>query len=99
GNVKFGSNIGLKVFIPRLSLTPSNARILFKFQPRQFHLATSFARTINKIQEQSLKHVGLFLPQFFSWTIICYYIKSYIKKGLNILVKDGEDQDTRSYYF
>jgi len=30
-----GSNIGEKVFIPRLSLSPSNVKIPFKFQRRQ----------------------------------------------------------------
>lgn len=57
-----GNHVGNKVYIPRLSLTPSDVRIPFKFQRRQFSLALSFAMTINKSQGQSLKHVGLFLP-------------------------------------
>jgi len=48
GKVIFGSNIGEKVFIPRLSLIPSDLRIPFKFQRRQFLIAVSFAMTINK---------------------------------------------------
>jgi ATP-dependent DNA helicase PIF1 len=32
GKVITGSNIGHKVFIPRLSLTPSDNKIPFKFQ-------------------------------------------------------------------
>ena len=43
-----GSNVGDKVFIPRLSLTPSDKRIPFTFQRRQFPVAVSFAMTINK---------------------------------------------------
>jgi len=59
--VIFGSNIGEKVFIPRLSLTPSDNRISFKFKQRQFPLSVSFAMTINNSQSQSLKHVGVYL--------------------------------------
>ncbi|XP_045833343.1 uncharacterized protein LOC123924482, partial [Trifolium pratense] len=53
-----GSNIGDQVFIPRFSLTPSDVRIPFKFQRRQFPIMISFAMTINKSRGQSLKHVG-----------------------------------------
>ncbi|KEH16156.1 putative DNA helicase [Medicago truncatula] len=63
GKVISGSNIGHKVYIPRLSLTPDDIRIPFKFQRRQFPLTVSFAMTINKSQGQSLKHVGLYLSR------------------------------------
>ena len=45
-----GSNIGEKVFIPRLSLSPSDVKIPVKFQRRQFSISVSFAMTINKSQ-------------------------------------------------
>jgi ATP-dependent DNA helicase PIF1 len=63
GRVIIGSNIGDKVYIPRLSLAPSDTRIPFKFQHRQFPISVCFAMTINKIQGQSLKQVGVYLPQ------------------------------------
>ncbi|GAU39679.1 hypothetical protein TSUD_320920 [Trifolium subterraneum] len=63
GRIISGSNIGDRVFIPRLSLTPSDKRLPFKFQRRQFPLIVSFAMTINKSQGQSLKNVGVYLPQ------------------------------------
>jgi len=62
GNVISGSNIGEKVFIPRLSLSPSDVKISFKFQRRQFSISVSFAMTINKSQGQSLKNVGIYFP-------------------------------------
>jgi len=49
--------------MPRLSLTPSDTRIPFKFQCRQFPIFVCFAMTINKSQGQSLKRVGIYLPQ------------------------------------
>ncbi|CAJ2678422.1 unnamed protein product [Trifolium pratense] len=66
GKVISGSNIGDQVFIPRFSLTPSDVRIPFKFQRREFPIMISFAMTINKSQGQSLKHVGIYLssPMF-----------------------------------
>lgn len=39
GKVISGSNVGDRVFIPRLSLSPSDVRIPFKFQRKQFSLA------------------------------------------------------------
>jgi len=49
-NVISGSNIGKKVFIPKLSLSLSDVKIPFKFQRRQFSISVSFAMTINKSQ-------------------------------------------------
>ncbi|GAU33275.1 hypothetical protein TSUD_279490 [Trifolium subterraneum] len=48
GKIISGSNIGDRVFIPRLSLIPTDKRLPFKFQRRQFPLSVSFAMTINK---------------------------------------------------
>ncbi|XP_042028804.1 uncharacterized protein LOC121775801 [Salvia splendens] len=57
------NNQGYKVLIPQMSLTPSDPRLPFKFQRRQFPLSVSYAMTINKSQGQSLAHVGLFLKR------------------------------------
>uniref|UniRef100_A0A0R0GLI9 ATP-dependent DNA helicase n=1 Tax=Glycine max TaxID=3847 RepID=A0A0R0GLI9_SOYBN len=55
--------IEAKVYIPRLSLRPSDARIPFKFQWRQFPMVISFVMTIYKSQGQSSKYVGVYLRQ------------------------------------
>lgn len=47
GKVISGRNIENKTYISRLTLTPSNVRIPFKFQRKQFVLVVSFAMTIN----------------------------------------------------
>ena len=54
-----GDFVGKKVFIPRITLTPSETQVLFKLEKRQFPLKLCFAMTINKSQGQSVKHVGL----------------------------------------
>ncbi|KEH32757.1 PIF1 helicase [Medicago truncatula] len=96
GKVISGSNIGDKVFIPRLSLSPSDVVIPFKFQRKQVPLAVSFAMTINKSQEQSLKHVGAYLP-----THVFSHIQLYIavlrvtsREGIKILIIDEDGEDT-----
>ncbi|KAL3633225.1 hypothetical protein CASFOL_022752 [Castilleja foliolosa] len=52
-----GAKSGEKVLPPSLNLTPSDSRIPFKFQPRQFPIMISYAMTINKNQDQSLSKV------------------------------------------
>lgn len=50
GNVISGISFGQKIYIPRLSLTPFDVRIAFKFQRQQFLINILFAMTINKSQ-------------------------------------------------
>ncbi|KAL6501224.1 hypothetical protein OROHE_024871 [Orobanche hederae] len=67
-----GISAGKEFLIPRLSLTPSDIRLPFTFQRRQFPLNVCYAMTI-KSQGQTLGNVGVFLrgPAFYTWTIIC----------------------------
>ncbi|XP_012841489.1 PREDICTED: uncharacterized protein LOC105961772 [Erythranthe guttata] len=58
-----GKHVGDMVFIPRMTLIPSNCTLPIKFQRRQFPVIVSFGMTINKSQGQTLSHVGLYLPR------------------------------------
>jgi len=91
-----GSNIGEKVFIPKLSLSPSDVKIPFKFQRRQFSIFVSFVVTINKSQGQSLKSVEIYLSsRVFSHGQL-YVVISRVtsKQGLKILIVDGDRENT-----
>ena len=62
-----GSNIGNVVYIPRMSMSPSQSPWPFRFIRRQFPLIFSYAMTINKSQGQSLASVGLYL---LNWCLV-----------------------------
>jgi len=62
--VATGPAKGQRTFIPRLSITPSDAENWpFTLRRRQFPVRPAFAITINKAQGQTFQRVGLYLPK------------------------------------
>ena len=57
-----GKYAGSRVFLPHLTLSPSNTDLPFILKRRQFPVQPAFAMTINKSQGQTLSKVGLYLP-------------------------------------
>ena len=51
----------MRTFFQRIRLSPSDKKIPFRFNRRQFPLTLCFAMTINKSQGQTLFRVGLYL--------------------------------------
>ncbi|XP_024989182.1 ATP-dependent DNA helicase PIF6-like [Cynara cardunculus var. scolymus] len=86
------SNIGSRTFIPRMSLTPTDKRISFEFQRRQFPIVVCFAMTINKSQGQSLSKVDLFLRQSVFTHGQLYVALSRVKSKqcLKVLIMDDD---------
>jgi ATP-dependent DNA helicase PIF1 len=58
-----GTHIGQRVFIPRITLIPSDTDLPFELRRRQFPIRVAFAMTINKAQSQTLDFVGIYLPE------------------------------------
>ena len=92
-----GEKVGHTVFLPRLSITPSDKKLPFKMRRRQLPIAVAFAITINKSQGQSLSEVGLFLPRhvFSHGQLYVAISRVTSKKGLKILIVDAEAKPQR----
>ena len=58
-----GDRSGQSVFIPRITLQPSDNAMPFVLRRRQFPLNLAFAITINKAQCQTLQNTAVYLPQ------------------------------------
>ncbi|KAJ9541995.1 hypothetical protein OSB04_028501 [Centaurea solstitialis] len=86
----FGSNIGNRTFIPRMSLTPTDKRIPFKFQRRQFPVSLCFAMTINKSQGQSLSNVDNLSSLMTHGQLYVVLSRVKSREGLKILIIDDE---------
>jgi hypothetical protein len=90
-----GTNVGDKVFIPRIIMSPNDAKWPFKLKRRQFPLSVCFAMTINKSQGQSLQKVGLYLSK----QVFChgqlYVALSRVtnRNGLRILIDENGKSD------
>jgi ATP-dependent DNA helicase PIF1 len=87
-----GPNKGRRIFIPRLSIIPSDMeRMPFILCWRQFPLWPTFAMTINKAQGQTLQTVGVYLPKpvFCHGQLYVAFSQCSSRRGVQVLVRGG----------
>ncbi|XP_015950195.1 uncharacterized protein LOC107475060 [Arachis duranensis] len=83
-----GNNVGHITLISRMNMVPTNETVPVRFQRRQFPIIVSFAMTINKSQEQTLSHIGLYLPRpvFTHGQLYVALSRVKSKRGLKVLL-------------
>ena len=77
------------VFIPKISLIPSDIQLPFDFKRRQFPIRPAFAMTINKAQGQTMKFVGIYLHQLVFSHCQLYVVLSRVSRAhmISIMVE------------
>jgi hypothetical protein len=88
-----GKHAGNVVFIPRISLQPSNEDLPVSLTRRQFPVRLAFSMTINKSQGQSLHHVGVDLrkPVFSHGQLYVALSRCTSSNRIKVLLSEGSN--------
>ena len=96
-----GRHSGNEVFLPRIPMdTTEDGSSTVMFRRRQFPLKPAFAMTINKAQGQTLRHVGLYLPQpvFGHGQLYVALSRCTDPKNLKVLINEGAIEGQAGIY-
>lgn len=87
-----GSDVGERVLIPRITLSPTDTMYPFTFCRRQYPVRLCYAMTVNKSQGQSLNQVALYLPRpvFTHGQLYVAMSRVTTPEGLKILDESSE---------
>ena len=96
-----GTNAGMTVLIPRISLTTGETDLPFTLRRKQFPICPAFAMSINKSQGQTLDHVGIYLPTpvFTHGQLYVALSRATSRRSIRILRSDPvDDMETNVVY-
>ncbi len=88
-----GNNVGKRVFIPRIIMSPSGTDWPFVLRRRQFPIRVAFAITINKSQGQTFNNVGVYLSSPVYSHGQLYVAISQVTSSANIKIFNDEGPD------
>ncbi|PIA60216.1 hypothetical protein AQUCO_00300013v1 [Aquilegia coerulea] len=96
-----GSHVNDRIFIPRITLEPSDSETPFKMSRRQFPVRLAFAMTINKSQEQSVKFVGIDLqnPVFSHGQLYVAMSRCTSMRRITILLPSENEEKTNNVVY
>jgi ATP-dependent DNA helicase PIF1 len=87
-----GKNKGESVFLPRMSMSPTDSDLPFKLKRLQFPVLLAFAMTINKSQGQTFDRVGIYLPEpvFSHGQLYVAFSRATSREGVKVVVKETD---------
>ena len=90
-----GTNVGARVFIPRITFIPVALELSFEMRRRQFPLRLAFGMTINKAQGQTMSTLGLYLatPVFSHGQLYVAMSRVRASNAIKVYAKDCGCED------
>jgi len=93
-NIASGKNKGHFVFLPRMSMSPTDSDLPFRLKRLQFPVLLAFAMTINKSQGQTFDRVGIYLPEpvFSHGQLYVSFSRATSREGVKVKVEETNNQ-------